>query len=71
MGNLAIQEILLIIVGVAIILYVNKLLIGWYFEIRKRNRLMEAQLKLLGQIAAASNVDKDKIAEIITEATFN
>jgi alkylhydroperoxidase/carboxymuconolactone decarboxylase family protein YurZ len=42
----------------------------WYGDINRRKRHMEAQTKLLAQIAASNGVDKDKIAEIVAEAVI-
>lgn len=59
---------LFVTIILAIVFFVNKALIGWYFEIQKRNRYHEAQIKLLMHIANTQGVDSDKIAEIIAEA---
>lgn len=48
---------------------IGKLVYNWYAEIEKRNRYMEAQIKLLAQIASANGINQDKIAEILVEAT--
>jgi chromosome segregation and condensation protein ScpB len=51
---------------------VGLLLVGWYWrtvhEIDKRNRYMEAQIKLLGKIAEKSGVTKDEIEGIYNTA---
>jgi hypothetical protein len=52
----------------ALALVLSKALLGWYHEIEKRNRYMEVQIRLLGHIAAKSNVNPDKIAELIISA---
>jgi hypothetical protein len=46
----------------------GKKLTYWFHEIKKRNRYMEAQLRLLMHIASKQGVDADKIAEIVAEA---
>jgi hypothetical protein len=39
-----------------------------FFQIKRRNRYMETQIKLLAQIAAAQGCNIDKIAEIVVLA---
>jgi len=56
----------LMIVIVAIL--VGKVITEWYHDIKKRNRYMETQIRLLSQIAAASGVSEDKVAEIVAGA---
>lgn len=46
----------------------GKFLTEWFHEIKKRNKYMEAQIRLLMHIAAKHGVDADKIAEIVAEA---
>ncbi len=47
---------------------VGKVITEWYHDIKKRNRYMETQIRLLSQIAAASGVSEDKVAEIVAGA---
>lgn len=61
------EPVFYIVGGIAII-FLGRVLTNWYHEIEKRNRYMEAQIKLLMHIAAANGVDKDKVAEIIAQA---
>jgi len=61
------QEILLIGVPVLTIL-IAKLLADWLFEIKKRNRYMEAQIRLLMHIASKQGVDADRLSDIVAEA---
>lgn len=68
MGNLAFLEILIFSFSLFILIVGGKLLIDWFYEIKKRNRYMEAQIRLLMHIASKHGVDADKIAEIVTEA---
>lgn len=50
------------------LIVLGKYIYAWYSEIKKRNRYMKAQIRLLAQIAAASGVSKDLIAEIVAES---
>lgn len=68
MGNLGFQELLLFILPLFLFIALGKLLTDWFHEIKKRNRYMEAQIRLLMHIAAKQGVDTDKIAEIGAEA---
>lgn len=68
MGNLAFLEILIFSFSLFILIVGGKLLIDWFHEIKKRNRYMEAQIRLLMHIASKQRVDADKIAEIVAEA---
>ncbi|MDB5209229.1 MAG: hypothetical protein JWQ30_56 [Sediminibacterium sp.] len=68
MGNLGFQELLLFFLPLLLLIALGKLLTDWFHEIKKRNRYMEAQIRLLMQIAAKQGVDIDKIAEIGAEA---
>jgi hypothetical protein len=68
MGNLGAQELILFILPFLLLIALGKLLTDWFHEIRKRNRYMEAQIRLLMHIAAKQGVDTDKIAEIGAEA---
>lgn len=68
MGNLAFLEILVFLFSLFILIVGGKLLIDWFHEIKKRNRYMEAQIRLLMHIASKQGVDADKIAEIVAEA---
>lgn len=53
---------------IVLFLFIYKLLINWYFEIEKRNRYDEAQIRLLIQIALKSGADADAINRIASEA---
>lgn len=68
MGNLAFQEILIMVLPLIIFIFVGKSIIDWFYEVKKRNRYMEAQIRLLMHIAAKQGVDADKISEIVAEA---
>lgn len=68
MGNLAFQEILVFSFFLFILIVGGKKLTDWFHEIKKRNRYMEAQIRLLMHIASKHGVDADKIAEIVAEA---
>ena len=68
MGNLAFQEIVVVFFFLLILIAGGKKLTDWFHEIKKRNRYMEAQLRLLMHIASKQGVDADKIAEIVAEA---
>jgi hypothetical protein len=65
MGNLSIAEIIIII---CVIVLFGKWLVDYYYEIKKRNRYMEAQIRLLMHLASIQGVDQDKIASIVAEA---
>lgn len=52
--------------GLALILYY--VITRWAHEITKRNRYMEAQIKLLSKIAAKHGVSSDEIDVIIRVA---
>lgn len=47
------------------------LIVGWYWrivhDIAKRNRLLEAQMELLGKIAEKSGVSRDEVIDIISK----
>lgn len=68
MGNLGFQEILLLLFVFLFFYFIIRRFIAWVFEIEKRNRYAEAQVRLLMHIAAKQGVDPDKIAEIVAEA---
>ena len=60
-------NIIILLLGIiTLTLLVN--LWTWYADVNRRKRHMEAQTKLLAQIAAAHGVEKEKIAEIVAEA---
>lgn len=56
------------IAGFIVALLLGKTITSWYHEIEKRNRYLETQIKLLGQIAANQGVNIDKVSEIVAEA---
>ena len=58
--------IILLLVTIVLLILVN--LWTWYADINRRKRHMEAQTKLLAQIAASNGVDKEKISEIVAKA---
>lgn len=68
MGNLGFQEILLLLFVFLFFYFIVRRFLAWVFEIEKRNRYAEAQVRLLMHIAAKQGVDPDKIAEIVAEA---
>jgi hypothetical protein len=68
MGNLGFQELLLIVLVFLFFYFIVRSFIVWVFQIDKRNRYAEAQIRLLMHIAAKQGVDPDKIAEIVAEA---
>ena len=67
MGNLGFQEILLLLFVFLFFYFIVRRFLAWVFEIEKRNRYAEAQVRLLMHIAAKQGVDPDKIAEIVAE----
>ncbi len=62
--SLLFQYLMIVIVAIL----VGKVITEWYHDIKKRNRYMETQIRLLSQIAAASGVSEDKVAEIVAGA---
>lgn len=60
-------NIIILLLGAIVLLIVVNLW-TWYADINRRKRHMEAQTKLLAQIAASNGVTKEKIAEIVAEA---
>lgn len=54
--------------GAIVAIFIYYFLIQWIFEIKKRNRYMEAQLKLLVKIAQKQGVPSDEIDGIIKMA---
>jgi len=68
MGNLGFQELLLIVLVFLFFYFIVRSFIVWVFQIDKRNRYAEAQIRLLMHIAAKQGVNPDKIAEIVAEA---
>ena len=60
-------NIIILLLGAIVLLIVVNLW-TWYADINRRKRHMEAQTKLLAQIAASNGVIKEKIAEIVAEA---
>lgn len=68
MGNLGFQEILLLLFVFLFFYFIVRRFLAWVFEIEKRNRYAETQIRLLMHIAAKQGVDPDKIAEIVAES---
>ena len=68
MGNLGFQELLFLVFVFLFFYFIVRRFFAWVFQIDKRNRYAEAQIRLLMQIAAKQGVDPDKIAEIVAEA---
>ncbi len=50
---------------IALFVFLGKWIYGWYAEIKKRNRLLAAQVKLLAAIAERQGVDADFIQKTI------
>lgn len=61
-----IDIIILLLVTLVLLILVN--LWTWYADINRRKKHMEAQTKLLAQIAASNGVTTEKIAEIVAKA---
>lgn len=59
------QLLLIWAVSIIVSLFVGKAIVNYWFEIRKRNRYMEAQIKLLALIAAANEINIEKVSEIV------
>ncbi len=68
MGNLGFQELLLIVLVFLFFYFIVRKFFVWVFQIDRRNKYAEAQIRLLMHIAAKQGVDPDKIAEIVAEA---
>ena len=68
MGNLGFQELLFLVFVFLFFYFIVRRFFAWVFQIDKRNRYAEAQIRLLMHIAAKQGVDPDKIAEIVAEA---
>jgi hypothetical protein len=62
------NQIFAFAIAVVLALVLGKLVSALFFEIPKRNRYMEAEIRLLAEIAAASGVSTGKIAEIVADA---
>lgn len=62
------NEILIYVGATIIALLIYRVFIQWTFQIHKRNRLMEAQIKLLSRIAEKHGVSKDDIDGINSAA---
>jgi uncharacterized protein YpmB len=58
---------IIIMLGIIILLILVNLW-TWYGDVNRRKRHMEAQTKLLAQIAASHGVSTEKIAEIVAKA---
>ena len=55
--------------GVSLIsVLLGKYIYSWYAEIKKRNRYMEAQIRLLEQIALKQGVDEKYVNKIMDTA---
>jgi Na+-transporting methylmalonyl-CoA/oxaloacetate decarboxylase gamma subunit len=63
------MDIIILLLGI-IVLIVLVNLWTWYGDVNRRKRHMEAQTKLLAQIAASNGVATEKIAEIVAAATI-
>lgn len=68
MGNLAFQELFLLLFPLLFLYLIIKAVIRLFSELGKSKRYGEAQVRLLMHIAAKQGVDPDKIAEIVAEA---
>ena len=68
MGNLANQELLVLLFPLLFLYLIIKAVIRLFSELGKSKRYGEAQVRLLMHIAAKQGVDPDKIAEIVAEA---
>jgi hypothetical protein len=55
---------ILILIGIVVTLFIGKVLTGWYHELEKRNRYMEAQIQLLTLIARKLQADEKEVNEI-------
>lgn len=56
-------------IGVAIIAILGgKYLWNWWNAVDRRNKLMEAQLIILGELAKAQGVDREKVNNILADA---
>ena len=60
-----IDIIILLLTTIVLLILVN--LWTWYADINRRKKHMEAQTKLLAQIAASNGVTTEKIAEIVAK----
>lgn len=60
-------EIIIVMLGILILLVLVNLW-TWYGDVNRRKRHMEAQTRLLAQIAASNGVAPEKIAEIVAKA---
>lgn len=60
-----IDIIIMLLVTIVLLILVN--LWTWYADINRRKKHMEAQTKLLAQIAASNGVTTEKIAEIVAK----
>jgi chromosome segregation and condensation protein ScpB len=60
-----------VIIVIVVLILLGKWITEWYHEIKKRNRYMEAQIKLLMEIAAKQGVNQETIAEIRAYANGN
>lgn len=68
MGNIAFQELFLLLIPLLFLYIIIKAVIRLFSEMGKSKRYGEAQIRLLMHIAAKQGVDPDKIAEIVAEA---
>lgn len=56
-------------IGLAVIAILGgKYLWNWWNAVDKRNKLMEAQLLLLAELAKAQGADRDKVNGILADA---
>jgi alkylhydroperoxidase/carboxymuconolactone decarboxylase family protein YurZ len=63
------MDIIILLLGIIVLTTLLNLW-TWYGDINRHKRHMEAQTKLLAQIAASNGVDKEKIAEIVAQAVM-
>lgn len=58
------------IIGAILSVVIGKHIYDWYHETDKRNKMMEAQMRLLAQIAVAQGVNTEKIEEILLDSGY-
>lgn len=51
-----------------LLVLIGKAIYGWYHEIEKRNRYLEAQIRLLGRIAHANGMPEEEVLELYRNA---
>lgn len=59
------ESVIYYVIGIPIMIFVGKWLFSWYAEIGKRNKYMEAQIKMTAWLCIKQGVDPGKVADAL------